>query len=56
MTLADWLKVLTQLSNASGASSSLDENCPFPDLAKQAADTMYSNLLGLYDYVSALNE
>ena len=34
----------------------LDENCPLPDLAKLAADTMYTNFIELYNYLSAPNE
>ena len=55
VTLADWLKVLAQLAYPAEPNS-LDENCPFPDLAKQAADTMLTQLMGLYDYLSSLNE
>ncbi|XP_067943651.1 E3 ubiquitin-protein ligase UBR2-like isoform X2 [Watersipora subatra] len=56
VTLTDWLKVLTQLSNAGVASAAVEEHCPFPDLARQAADTVFSQLMGLYDYIAALNE
>ena len=55
MSLSDWLSALTRLvlSNDGG---SLDENCPFPDFAKLAADTMYTNFMELYDYLSESTE
>lgn len=69
VTLSDWLSVLTQLcsptshttdGSASGSSVTggfnIDENCPVPDMAKLAADTMYTNFIELYNYLSAPNE
>ncbi|KAF6024218.1 UBR2 [Bugula neritina] len=53
VNLSNWLKILTQLAQPDSAMSSLEDNCPIPDLAKVAADTVYTNLMELYDFLSS---